>query len=104
MVTPDTRILLLATLACGLIILFGGLSALFLALGRLRRDNLMLRYSRYAYLGLVLAAASLIWSLQLRGLWLGLVGLLMLGYFLAPRAIWRLSVATHQLDHTEEEI
>lgn len=103
MVTPDERILLLATLACGLIILFGGLSALLLALGRLRRDPTLLRYSRYAYLCLVLSAASLIWSLQLRGIWLGLIAVLMLGYFFAPRAIWRLSVVTHEAAHPDEE-
>ncbi|MEQ9067157.1 MAG: hypothetical protein RLO18_10555, partial [Gimesia chilikensis] len=80
-----------------------GLSALFLALGRLQNNRTFLAYSRYSYLGLVLAATSLIWSLQLQGLWLGLVVLLLLGYFFAPRAIWNLTVATHSDRHSEEE-
>lgn len=85
-----------AALAAAGIVLFGAGYAALLALGRVRRRVALRRAALGAYGGVVLAAAGLCWALRLQGLWLVLVLVLLIGYFAAPRAIWWLSVATHQ--------
>lgn len=69
--------------------------AMLLALGRARGRPALGRAALVAYAGVVMAAAALAWALRLEGLWLALVAILLIGYFVAPRAVWRLSVATH---------
>ena len=69
--------------------------ALFHALGRLRSSRPLLLVSVACYLGLAIAVVGLTLVLELTGWWLGLTCALLLGYFVAPRFIWRLSVATH---------
>ena len=76
--------------------------ALLLALGRARGLAVLRRASLIAYAGVVLAAVALCWALNLQGLWLVLVAIVLVGYFVAPRAVWRLSVATHEEAHGEE--
>ena len=73
--------------------------ALLLALGRARGVAVLRHFALLAYAGVVLAAAGLCWALRLQGLWLVLIAVVLVGYFVAPRAIWRLSVATHQEAH-----
>jgi hypothetical protein len=91
----EIRSLVTASLSAGAIVLAGGCYALFLALGRMRDEKLWPYLSTASFACLVAASATLTWSLQLRGIWLLLVGVLLVGYFAAPRFIWRLSVATH---------
>lgn len=85
-----------AGLSAGAVVLCGAGYALCLALGRARRSAGLRHASLIAYAGVVLAAATLCWALELRGPWLLLVAVLLVGYFVAPRAVWRLSVATHE--------
>ena len=85
-----------AALAAAGIVLFGAGYAALLALGRTHRRVALRRAALGAYGGVVVAAAGLCWALRLQGLWLVLVLVLLIGYFAAPRAIWWLSVATHQ--------
>ena len=39
---------------------------------------------------------ALVPLLDLEGWWLGLIAVLLIGYFVAPRFIWRLSLAVHR--------
>jgi len=82
--------LLAAALAGAAIILTGGAYALCFALGR-ARGGVWLPLSYVAYLGLVGAVATLAWALDLRGFWRGVAFLMVAGYFVGPRLIWRLS-------------
>ena len=84
-----------AGFSAGAVVLCGAGYALLLALGRSRGSMVLRRAAWFAYAGVVLAAVSLAWALRLDGLWLVLVAILLIGYFAAPRAVWRLSVATH---------
>ena len=84
-----------AAFAAAGVVLCGAAYALLLALGRARNSMALRRGAWLAYGGVVLATAALGWALQLSGLWLVLVAVLLVAYFAAPRAIWRLSVATH---------
>lgn len=89
-----------AVLAAAGIVLFAAGYAVLLALGRARGRVALRRAALGAYGGVVLAAAGLCWALRLQGLWLVLVAVLLVGYFVAPRAVWWLSVATHE--HQDE--
>lgn len=101
MVDPvDVQRIVLATLAAGAAVLFGASYAVFLALSRLRDLAALRRFSNLSYLALAVSVLALAWNLQLTGGWLALVVILLAGYYLAPRFIWRLSVATH--DSTDD--
>ncbi|MCY3566294.1 MAG: hypothetical protein OXH27_08945 [Gammaproteobacteria bacterium] len=96
MIDPvDVQRIVLATLAAGAAVLFGACYAIFLALSRLRDLAVLRRLSNLSYLALAVSVLALAWYLRLAGGWLALVVILLVGYYLAPRFIWRLSVATH---------
>ena len=96
MIEPvDVHRIALAALSAGTVVLFGACYAVFLALSRLRRFAVLRHLSNLSYAALAAAVASLAWSLRLDGAWLALVAVLLVGYYAAPRFIWRLSVATH---------
>ena len=101
MIDPvDVQRIVLATLAAGAAVLFGACYAIFLALSRLRDLSVLRQLSNLSYLALAVSVLALAWFLQLTGGWLALVVILLAGYYLAPRFIWRLSVATH--DSTDD--
>ena len=85
----------LAALSAGAVVLFGACYAVFLALGRLNDFTLLRHLASLSYAALAASVGALAWFLRLDGAWLTLVALLLAGYFVAPRFIWRLSVATH---------
>ena len=102
MIEPvEVQRIVLATLAAGAAVLFGACYAIFLALSRLRDLAVLRRLSNVSYLALAVAVLALAWNLRLTGGWLALIVILLAGYYLAPRFIWRLSVATHdsEQDH-----
>ena len=78
------------------VVLFAAGYALLLALGRVHGRAGLRSAALGAYAGVVLTAVALSWALRLDWLWLALVAVLLVGYFAVPRAIWRLSVATHE--------
>ena len=98
MVSSDIPRLAAAAFCAAAVVLCGAGYALLLALGRSRKSAGLQRAAWLAYAGVVLAAFALAWSLQLDGLWLVLIGVVLAGYFAVPRAIWHLSVATHDDD------
>ncbi len=77
------------------VILAGALYALLFALGKLQQSRWLLIGSLVFYGGLVACVAVLAQSLHLYGYWRWLVAAMLVGYLLAPRAIWRLCVDTH---------
>ncbi len=95
--TPvEAQQFLLASLSAAGIVVFGAGYAVLLALGRLSGLAVLRRVALYVYVGVVASCGALAWFLRLEGAWLALIALLVVGYFIAPRAIWRLSVATHE--------
>lgn len=87
--------LLLSVVAGALVVISGGLHALFLAFARLRRSALLARLSLAAYLVLVVCAFVLANSLDLSVAWYAVIAVMLVGYWFAPKAIWHLTVATH---------
>lgn len=63
---------------------------------------IQLGYGAYAFL--VAATWVFARALDLSGIWLVLIAVLLVGYLIAPRFIWRLSVATHESEPIEESI
>ena len=88
------------TMAGAGVVLFGALYALFFALGRLHESRPAALVGLLSYGALCVCCAVLAWALELAGLWQVLIGVMLVGYFAAPRAIWRLCVATHAADGT----
>jgi len=84
-----------STMAGAAVVLMGAFYALFYALGKLNQHRLSLLASSASYLGLAFATFMLIDALQLRGIWLLVTAVMLVGYLLAPMAIWRLCVDIH---------
>ena len=78
-----------------LIVISGGLYALLLALGRLQQSHWYRRGAALAYLVLVVCSFVLAASLGFSRAWYAVIIVMLVGYLLAPRAIWHLTHATH---------
>jgi len=92
--TLQAQEIMLAALAGALVVLFGAIYAGVFALSRLRHASLM----PFAYAAYALFAAStwvLADSLHFEGFWLVVIGVMLVGYLLAPHAVWHLCVGTH---------
>ena len=92
----------LAAFTAGMVVLFGACYAILLALSKLRRDNTLQQLSSLSYLALAASVLALGWLLRFDGIWLVLIAVLLVGYYIAPRFIWRLSVATHDSEEDQE--
>jgi hypothetical protein len=68
---------------------------LFFALGKLQRSTAFALSAVAAYALLVVSVAALVRALQLNGFWMSVAAAMLIGYFLAPRAIWHLCTGTH---------
>jgi hypothetical protein len=88
-------LMLTAVTAAALVILLGAAYAGLFALARLRGDRRLHALALVAYAGLAGAVALLGVSLGLDGAWRILVALMLIGYLIAPRAIWHLCTRTH---------
>ncbi len=87
--------LILGTMAGAVVVLAGAFYALFFALGRLQSSNAFMLASLFSYGLLVAAVWVLAVNLRLSGFWIVVAATMLVGYFLAPRAIWHLCVGTH---------
>jgi hypothetical protein len=83
------------TMAGAAIVLMGASYALFFALGRLHQSRSMSAASLVSYVLLAAAAYVLVDALSLSGVWILVTTVMLVGYFLLPRAIWHLCVGTH---------
>lgn len=88
-----------AFFSAALIILAGVCYALFFAWARLTSKRAFLFLAGGSYLLLAVSIFTLSRALHLDGHWLILTGLMLLGYLIAPPAIWRLCTGTHRSEH-----
>ena len=75
-----------------------GYAGLF-AWAKLRGKPRVLFWAYACYAGLVASTFLLARATHLNGQWQILVGLMLIGYLLAPRGIWKLCVASHEEKH-----
>jgi L-lactate permease len=103
MINPvDVQQIAIAAIIAGAIVFFGAAYAVFYALAMLGHNKRFLRIAYAGYLALFACTVALAVILQLTGWWLTLVVSLLVGYFVAPRFIWQLSVAVHDIDESDE--
>ena len=103
MIEPvDVQQIATAAILSGAIIFFGAAYAVFFALSQLRDQSGFSGYAYAFYGGLVVCTVGLAGVLHLTGWWLTLVVTLLVGYLLAPRFIWRVSVDVHALEDPDD--
>lgn len=83
------------TMAGAAVVLMGAFYALFFALGRLHNSRSLAAAAVFSYLLLAIAAYVLVDALSLEGVWIIVTTVMLIGYFILPRAIWHLCVGTH---------
>jgi hypothetical protein len=91
---------LLTFFVSALVILSGACYGLFYAWSKLAGKPGFLRWAYLAYAMLSASVLVLTRTAHLEGYWLALAIIMLLGYFLAPRAIFRLCAATHAAEHS----
>ena len=89
--------------SAAMVIMTGGLYALLFAYARIKRRPGFLWLAYASYAALVAAVLTLAAAANLFGsaFWVTIVALMLVGYLLAPHAIWHLCVGTHREPHAE---
>ncbi len=99
MIQPvDLKDFLLTFFVSAGIILSGACYALFYAWARLRHRPAFLNWALLAYAVLAACVLTLMQTAHLDGSWRAIALLMLIGYFLAPRIIFRLCAATHDAE------
>jgi uncharacterized membrane protein len=91
--------------SAAMVIMTGALYALLFAYARVKRRPRVMPLAYAAYLGLLASVLMLatVANLFANGFWTFIVVLMLVGYLLAPHAIWHLCVGTHAQEHMAEE-
>lgn len=85
------------------VVLCGSCYALFLGVAYYSDKRRWLFPAYFSYAGLILSVVILAHALNFTGYWWYLVATMLVGYLLAPHAIWHLCVGTHQAaDHAPD--
>ncbi len=87
--------IIIAAMAGALIVLFGAVYALFFAWSRIHDRPRLMIVAYGAYAVLFAATLVLVRTLNLEGFWQVVAIVMVVGYLLAPQAIWHLCVGTH---------
>ena len=83
------------------VILFGAGYAGLFAWARLGNRRYLMPWAYGCYATLAIAVYALAGAAHLHGNWTVVTVLMLLGYLLAPHAIWHLCAATHRTEHAE---
>lgn len=94
----------LTFLSAAAVILFGALYALLFAYSRVRKMPrlMLLAYAAYAVLFISVITLAEVTNLFGGVFWIALVMTMLVGYLLAPHAIWHLCVVTHAASHHDD--
>jgi multidrug transporter EmrE-like cation transporter len=87
--------LMVAVIAGAMVVVFGALYALAFAMGRLNKKRWLIGIAYSIFAGLGVSVFALAQALNLNGYWHVVTATMLIGYLLAPQAIWKLSVGTH---------
>lgn len=97
--------IMLASMAGAMVVMFGAIYAFLFTWSKMRQRGALMPLAYLAYLGLASSVAALAVALHLTGFWSLIVVTMLIGYLLAPHAIWHLCVRTHQSsEHISEPI
>jgi hypothetical protein len=91
--------------SAAMVIICGALYALLFAFARLKAMPRLMPLAYFAYASLVVSVLFLADAANLfhSSFWTSIVGLMLVGYLVAPHAIWHLCVGTHAGEHKEED-
>ena len=91
-------------LTSALILLFGAVYALLFTFAKIKgnRNYFYAAYFSYGALSISIFSLAISANVVKHPFWILVVGLMLLGYFFAPQAIWKLCVATHQSELTNK--
>jgi hypothetical protein len=89
-----------------MVIVMGAVYALMFAYSRLKAMPRLMPLAYLAYLGLFISVLFLARAANLLShpLWVSIVAFMLLGYLLAPHAIWHLCVGTHRAAEEKGEV
>ena len=92
--------------SAAMVIMTGALYALLFAYARVKNRPRLMPLAYAAYVGLIVSVLVLAFAANLfnSSFWSVIVLLMLIGYLLAPHAIWHLCVGTHAHEHDDEEI
>jgi hypothetical protein len=88
-------------LSAAMVIMTGALYALLFAYSRVKGLPRLMPFAYLSYLGLTISVFVLanVANLLHHPFWIAIVGLMLLGYLVAPHAIWKLCIGTHASEH-----
>jgi len=91
--------------SAAMVIMTGALYALLFAFARIKGVPRLMPLAYFAYACLVVSVLFLADAANLfhSSFWTAIVGLMLVGYLVAPHAIWHLCVGTHAGEHEGEE-
>lgn len=89
-----------------MVIMLGALYALLFAFSRVKGDVRLMPLAYLSYAGLFVATLFLADAANLlkHPVWVAVVVFMLVGYLLAPHAIWHLCVGTHVDEHEKAEV
>jgi len=91
--------------SAAMVIMTGALYALLFAFSRVKGQPRLMPMAYLAYLGLFASVMTLARAANLfhSGFWTAIVVLMLIGYLIAPHAIWHLCVGTHAGEHGSDD-
>jgi hypothetical protein len=91
--------------SAAMVIMTGALYAILFAYARMKSVPRLMALTYLSYIGLVVSVLTLARAANLLDdtFWIFIVGLMLLGYLLAPHGIWMLCVRTHR-DEAHAEV
>ncbi len=102
MVEPvEAQEIMIAAMAGAMVIMFGAGYAFAFAMAKLNKKRSVMSVAYALYVGLAISVFVLADALNLNGSWWAVTITMLIGYLLAPQAIWKLSVRTHESSDTE---
>lgn len=92
--------------SAAMVIMTGALYALLFAYSRVKGAPRLMPMAYLAYASLAVSVLVLADAANLfhDRFWTAIVGLMLLGYLVAPHAIWHLCVGTHAGEHEDEAV
>jgi hypothetical protein len=88
--------MMVAAMAGAMVVMFGAAYAFAFALAKLNKNGWLTLVAYGFFAGLTISVLVLAKSLNMSGFWIIVAVTMLVGYLLAPQAIWKLSVGTHE--------
>ncbi len=95
--------IMVAAMAGAMVVMFGAGYAFAFAMAKLNGKRSVMFVALGIYALLVISVLVLAYALNLNGNWWGVTITMLVGYLLAPQAIWKLSVGTHEDSDTKNK-